>query len=341
MRIRFGVIGCGKVAERVALPQLTRCRLTQVTALVDRNRRAAERLADRFEISPRLVWSDWTRMLREAEVDAVAVCLPNHLHAQATLAALQAKKHVMVEKPIASRLEDAEAMVAAARRHRRYLMVEQTQRFDPVHEVAHGLLRRRVIGALLQICGRIGHAGPEYWAGGKPGWFVDPRRSGGGALMDVGAHMVDLLQWLSGQRIRRVFGQGSRLRKPWPVEDNGSVLVEFAGGAIGAVEASWTTRPYEVATVFYGERGTLRTTVGASRTVEVLLGREDGAVRKIEHPAVPARSRWGGAYPYFARCIRQGIEPEASGAAGCRTLEVILAAYASMRTGGWVTLPLR
>lgn len=343
MPVRLALIGCGKITERLALPQLQACPDAEVAALVDRNRAAAQRLAKRFRIDPRRIWTDWKRMLRETEVDAVGVCVPNYLHAEVTIAALEAKKHVLVEKPIATTLAEADAMVAAARAHRRYLMVEQTQRFDPVHEVAYDILRSRRLGRVHMVRGRIGHAGPEYWSS-TSSWFTDKRQAGGGALIDVGVHLIDLLRWLSGKAVKRICAIAKTLKKSVAVEDNASCLLEFADGTIGTCEVSWTTRPYEVATAFYAERGTLRTAVGTRHPVVVQFGRVDGdpnLPREQEsYPPVPSVSRQGGAYPSFVRCLKHGRPPFVSGEEGRTTLEIVLAAYRSIRQGGWVTLPL-
>jgi predicted dehydrogenase len=108
---------------------------------------------------------------------------------------------------------------------------------------------------------------------------------------------------------------------------------------------SWTTRPYEVTTEWYGTRGTLRTRLGASHPVMVEWGKADGAPRTVSArdrvPVVPSRSRRGGAYAEFVRCVRTGARPLIDGPEGRNSLEVVLAAYASARTGRWVTLPLR
>jgi predicted dehydrogenase len=344
-RLRFALIGCGKITERLALPQLKACPDVDVTALVDKRRAAAARLADQFGIDRRRIWTDWKRMLREAEVDAVAVNLPNVLHAEVAIAALEAKKHVMVEKPMALTLAEADAMVEAARTHRRFLMVEHTQRFHPAHEVAYDLLQRGTLGTVTQVRGRIGHAGPEHWSGTPRSWFTDKRQSGGGALFDVGIHIVDVLRWLSGKQVRRICCQAKTLQKRVKVEDNASALLEFTDGTLGSFEASWTTRPYEVTTVFYGERGQLRTAVGAVHPVVIKFCQRTGDPNKQigddTHPAVPASSRRGGAYPCFIDSIAKGRAPVVPGEEGCRTLEVILGAYESVRSGRWVDLPLR
>lgn len=341
--VRIALIGCGKVTERLALPQLRRCPDAEVVALVDRNRTAAERLAAMFRIDRARIWTNWRRMLREAEVDAVGVCVPNYLHAEVTLAALEAKKHVLVEKPMATTLADADAMVDAARAHHRYLMVEQAMRFDAVHEVAYELLHRRRLGRISMVHGRIGHAGPEYWSRTST-WFTDKRQAGGGALMDVGIHLIDLVRWLLNVPVKRVCAVAKTLEKRVAVEDNASCLLEFVDGTLGTCEASWTTRPYEVTTRFYGERGTLRTAIGATHPVVVRFSRvktDPNLPREQDaRPAIPATSRYGGAYPYFITCITTATQPSVSGEEGRASLEVVLAAYESIRRGGWIDLPV-
>ena len=344
MAVRFAVIGCGKVTQRLTLPRLAACSSAEVTALVDLRRPVAERVADAFAIDRRRIWTDWKHMLTEAPVDAVAVCLPNYLHAEVTLAALEAKKHVMVEKPIAVTLQEADAMIHAAQRHQRYLMVEQSQRFEPVHEVAHEILQSELLGPITQLHGRIGHAGPESWSTDSD-WFTNKPQSGGGALMDVGVHIVDTLRWLSGKQVKRLCCHAKTLQKRLPVEDNAGALLEFTDGTMGSFGVSWTTRPYEVTTAFYTERGKLRTAVGASHPITVQFGKLVGdpnqpLSREDWHPSVGPTSRVGSAYAYFIDCILNDREPFVSGEEGRATLEVILAAYESIRTGGWVELPL-
>jgi predicted dehydrogenase len=340
--VRFTIIGCGKITERLTLPQLARTPGAEVAALVDKDAGTARRMARRFGIDPRRIWTGWRRCLREAEADAVAVNLPNALHAEVAVEALRAGKHVMVEKPMAVTLAEADAMIRAARASRRLLMVEQTQRFDPVHEAAYNILRTGRLGRITQIRGRIAHAGPEYWSGQRRPWLMDRAQSGGGVLMDIGAHIADLLRWLSGKRVRRLCCQTATVAKRVRVEDNAAVLMEFTDGTIGSFDVSWTTQPYEVFTAFYGERGILRTSFGTSRPVSVHWAQRRGdpnhPMGPPVHPRVRTGSRLGGAYPHFVRCIRQRRAPLITGEDGRETLKILLAGYESARRGRWVTL---
>ena len=344
MPVRFAVVGCGKITERLALPQLAGCRGAAVAGLVDTNRAAATRLIRRFGLSRCRVWTDWRRMLREAEIDAVAVNVPNALHAEVAIAALQAGRHVIVEKPMAISLADADDMIRVAASRRRLLMVEQTQRFDPVHELAHTLLRSGRLGRITQLRGRIGHAGPQYWSGRRSSWFTDRRQSGGGALMDVGSHIVDLLRWLSGKRVARICCRASRLTlRACAVEEHAEALLEFSDGAVGSFEVSWATQPYQLATDFFGARGRLHTEFGASHPLVVHFAKREGDPNqhgRTLRPKVPSSSRLSGAYPYFVRCIASGTKPFIGGEEGRATLEVVLGAYESARRGEWVELPL-
>ncbi|MBI2093659.1 MAG: Gfo/Idh/MocA family oxidoreductase [Candidatus Omnitrophica bacterium] len=342
MPVRIALIGCGKVTERIALPQLATCQDAQVASLVDIDRSAAIEMADKLKIDRRRVWTDWKQMLRDAEVDAVAVNLPNALHAEVAVAALEARKHVLVEKPIATTLADADAMIRASRIYKKVLMVDQTQRFHPVHELAHELLGQGKLGKVGDLSGRLGHAGPEYWSGKRKSWLVDPVQSGGGALMDVGIHILDLLRWLSGKEVRRVCCQTKTLEKQVPVEDNAKVLLEFTDGAIGSFEASWTARPYEVTTRFYGREGTLCTTLDAPRPLVIRYAKQDedpNHLKGEEDPSIPSASRRGGAYSCFIQCVQEGKAAAVSGEDARASLEVILAAYASVKSGGWIELP--
>lgn len=339
MSVRFALIGCGKITERLALPQLAGCADAEVVALVDTRRPVAERMAAAFGIAPQRIWTDWRQMLREAEVDAVGVCLPNDLHAEVAIASLEAKKHVMVEKPIATTLAEADAIIAAAKANQRVLMVEQTQRFDPIHEVARDVLQEGTLGRVTQLRGRIGHDGPEYWSEDSP-WFTDGARAGGGALMDVGIHIADLLLWLSGKSVARVCAQAKTLEKRVAVEDNASALLEFSDGTLGSFEVSWTTHPYEVTTHWYAQRGTLQTRLGAVPPVVYTVAPDPRVPPEEVRPAVPAHSRYQGAYPAFVRSLLDRTPPPVSGEEGRAALEVVLAAYESARRGGWVTLPL-
>ena len=159
----------------------------------------------------------------------------------------------------------------------------------------------------------------------------------------MGVYLVDLLQWLSGKRVRRVLCQVKTLEKRVRVEDNASVLLECTDGTMGSFDVSWTTRPYEVATHFFGDRGQVETSLSAGRQVTVRLAQRRGdpnyPLGAPRHPLLPrARRGGGGAYPGFVRAIVRGHSPPVSGEEGRDALEVVLGAYESARLSKWVEL---
>ncbi len=341
MKVRVGIIGCGKITERASLPNLVNYKdKAEVKVLCDIVESRACRMAGKFALKGVDILKNWKELVRRKDVDAVFINTPNYLHEEMAVAAAKAKKHILVEKPISIAGHAARNMVNAARESGVFFMVEQTQRFDPVHRAAKSFIDSGKLGKINVVRGRIGHAGPEYWAGGKEGWFSDKKLSGGGAMIDVGIHILDLLRWLSGKEVKEVYANIGTIEKPWSVEDNGSVLLRFRDGTIGHFEASWTTRPYEVMTWIYGEKGKITTAIGEKRPAVVKLatvgkGKDPNCLLEEIYPPLGRGTGWENAIHYFVDCVIKNEEPFVSGEEGAKSMSVILAAYESAKKGGW------
>lgn len=345
MAVRFAIIGCGKITERLSLPSLDGFDGAEVKVLCDIKKSKAQNLKAMFNLDAEIC-TDWKKIIKRKDIDAVAVNTPNSLHAPMTIAFCNAKKHVIVEKPIATSMKEAHAMCAAADKSHVILMVEQTQRFDVIHETAKEAIDKGLIGKITNVKGRLGHSGPEYW-NDKDRWYFDKKQSGGGAGVDVGIHILDLIRWLSGKEVSAVCANVTRLNKPYPVEDNVMCLLKFKDGSIGSFEASWTTGPYEVTTQFYGDKGKIKTSLGAEHPVTIELSRPKDRdpnclwSEKPFYPEIPAKAKRVNAFIHFVDCIRKKKQSFISGKEGAKSLEVVLAAYESARTGKWVKLPLK
>lgn len=340
--IKVGVIGCGKIAERASLPNLVNYKeKCQVTYLCDIVKEKAEDLVKKFELSNAKITTDWKELVKSTEVDVVFVDTPNYLHEEMTVEAAKNKKHVLVEKPITISIEAADNMVKAAKDNGVFLMVEQTQRFDPVHQAARKVLDSGILGKIHNIRGRIGHAGPEYWSEGKAQWFYDKKKSGGGAMIDIGVHISDLLRWFSGKKVVEVCAKMHTLEKELDIEDNATVLMQFDDGTKGEFECSWTTRPYEVLTYVYGEKGKMITAIGADKPIAVYLvdtgeGKDPNNTLEEQIPELGTGNGWENAVHYFIDCVQNNEPPFVSGEEGKETLKLILAAFKSNETGQWV-----
>ncbi|MFA5147205.1 MAG: Gfo/Idh/MocA family oxidoreductase [Candidatus Omnitrophota bacterium] len=342
MAVRVGVIGCGKIAERASLPNLVNYReKAEVKVLCDIAEEKAKALRDKFELTGIDIATDWQKVVARKDIDVIFVDTPNYLHEEMTVGACSRKKHVLVEKPITLTVKAADKMIKAAKSGGVYLMVEQTQRFDPVHQAAKKMIDSGVLGKIHNIRGRIGHAGPEYWSEGKGHWFYDKKKSGGGAMIDIGVHITDLIRWFAGKKITEVFATIRNLEKPVKIDDNGTVLLKFADGTKGEIECSWTTRPYEVLTFTYGSKGKMVTAIGTEKPVKVTVaktgkGEDPNCVLEEIYPEIGTGTGWENAVHYFIDCIIDKKRPFVSGEEGRETMRVINAAYESNEKGRWV-----
>jgi UDP-N-acetylglucosamine 3-dehydrogenase len=335
--VRLAVIGAGLVAQRAHLPAYAAGAEAEVIALVSGRPETAERVAAQFGI-PRVLRS-WEEAVADPSIDAVDICTPNHLHAPIAVAAARAGKHVLVEKPMALSVAEADAMIAAARAAGVVLMVAHNLRFMPIYETIKRLVDEGTLGRLLAVRGAFMHAGPdEYW-GATSDWFWRPEQAGGGALLDMGIHLIDLVRWFVGRPVLEVAAMTARTLKPTPFDDNAIVLLRFEGDVLAAVQASWTARPFPDRQVtIHGERGHLVMNAAAPEPLTVHL--RDGGGRKVV-PEIPRASERVGPFVHFVRAIRTGTPPLTDGVEGRASLAVTLAAYEAARTGRTVAGPWR
>ena len=160
-------------------------------------------------------------------------------------------------------------------------------------------------------------------------------------MVDIGIHIADLVRWLKAEKVAEVFARIQILEKKTPVDDNATVFLRFADGTKGEFECSWTTRPYEVLTYAYGEKGKLTTSIGSKQPVVLTLaktgkGEDPNCILKEECPKLGSGGGWENAVHYFIDCIRKKQKPFVSGQEGREALRIILAAYESNQRGRWV-----
>ncbi|HWA77727.1 MAG TPA: Gfo/Idh/MocA family oxidoreductase [Polyangiaceae bacterium] len=332
-RVRVGVVGLGAIAERAHLPHFAALPSAQLTAVSSSRPRALRAACARYSIAHG--YGDWRELVASDAVEAVAVCTPNDTHAAIALAALLHGKHVLVEKPIATRSADAARMVAVARAERRVLAVHHNLRFHPVAVAAYQLLRRAALGRVIGFEGVLSHRGPKGWAP-QAAWFFDPARVGGGALLDLGVHAFDLLHHFVGEKTERIAAVclGAAKRSGGSAEHQASCLLTLANGAIGTVSVSWRDSTYRNRWYFAGERGALELDfTGEGR---LLLHRASGVQNVALPPAAPTAQR-----AFVERVLGKSgsrATPGATGEDGLLALNVSLAALRAARSKGSVRL---
>lgn len=251
-KLGFGIIGCGMISgwHAEAISRIPQARLVGVTDAVEELRNGTAR---KYGVIP---YESVEKMLADPNIRIVSICTPSGLHAPLAIQAAQAGKHVIVEKPMALNLKDADQVIATCEKNQVKLAVISQLRFsETIHKVKQALelnlLGKVVLGDLYMKFNRT----QEYYDQGN--WRGTWEMDGGGALMNQGIHGVDLLRYLMGP-VKSVAAHARTLARKIAVEDTAVAILEFQNGALGVIEA--TTSVYPGATrhlEINGERGTI------------------------------------------------------------------------------------
>lgn len=342
--MKFAIVGAGAIAQlrKAALDRMPGARFAGVFDL-DRARAAAMAAGGRV--------FDSLDALMASDADAVIVSTPPDTHEAIATAALQAGKHVIVEKPMANTPAACARMIALARERRLILTVGFNHRYFPAVKALRDAVTGGAIGTLSHVRGYAGHAGLAEF---KARWMYDKDVMGGGALMDNGIHMIDLVQHVMGP-VRQVYGKA--LHRTWEldrVEDNGYAILTGDDGVIGTLGASWTEwKGYHFYLEAYGTRGMARAWYAPMMSMIVTMDRPGGArkARRNFYPGLILREKLLGWQSTAARTLAEEMADFialarggpggriACGACGLRAVEIAQAVYASSDGGSPVTLP--
>jgi predicted dehydrogenase len=301
--------------------------LVRVSAVCDARADRAEALAQSCGARP---YSNLATMLATAEIDGVDLCVPHHLHAPLALQALDAGKHVLVEKPIATTVAEAEQMVSRAAERGLTLCVSEQYPFSTPFRRARDLIQAGEIGKLVTIrTHRVGYL-DGIWL--RDGWRQDASIAGGGILLDQGCHYTSIARMLAGE-IESVAAFTGNTRADFHGDDTATLILRFRGGLIGEALYCWGTHTPEVGAecYVYGERGSLRVDSGAPSLV---LYRPDlpGGRDVILADRAPRDVFAGIIEDWVLAALgrRAAVMP---GSAGLADLRVVMAAYRSARSG--------
>ena len=320
MSTRFAVVGCGNAAKQIHLP-LLRAAGVEVSVFASRSRSSAEAARDIW--GPGDVVDRWPDAVTRDDVDAVVVATPNVAHCEVAVAAAAARKHVLVDKPLACTTADVDAMISAARAGRVALVPFHNTRFVAPFVAAHELVAGGRLGAVTGVRAAFGHAGPQTWAP-EATWFFDRSASGGGCLIDLGVHIIDVVRYVTGAEIGAVACLLDEVADT-QVETDAQLLVRLVGGAIGTVHASWSSPagPDQQLTVI-GTRGTLHLD---SRTPLTFIA-VDGARERVALPEVTSNPLLE-----LLASMRGERPPSVTAADGRAAVAVVEAAYRSAASG--------
>ena len=320
----------------------------EVVAVYTRDPKRARAFARKHGLSR--AFTDLQATITDSGCDVVDVCLPNFLHHRAVVAAAHAGKHVILEKPLALNLAEADEMIAACRAANVKLCYAEELCFAPKYERVRKLVNEGAVGRIFQMRQCEKHSGPHS------DWFYDINQSGGGAIMDMGCHGLAWFRWMLGGRPRVVSVQahlqtglihGQRTR----AEENSLVTVEFEGGAVGVAENSWAkhggmddrVEVYGTGGVIYADLFMGNSALTYSRDGYGYAMEKAGSTKGWTFTIFEEAFNQG--YPqelkHFIECIREDQPPVVTGEDGRAVLEIMMAAYASAGSGRKVKLPFR
>ncbi|MGH2837529.1 MAG: Gfo/Idh/MocA family protein [Thermoleophilaceae bacterium] len=349
MTTRIAVIGLGAIAVE-HLGAYQKNEQAELVAVCDIDLERAKARAERFDVP----WAtgDYTELLADADIDAVSVCVPNMLHAPIAEAALRAGKDVLVEKPMTVTVAEAERLVQAVEETGRALQIGYVRRFAPNALVTKRFLDEGEFGDVYAASATLLRA-----AGNPGGWFGDKQVSGGGPLIDLGVHIIDLCWYLMGmpkavsvsgvtfsplgardniQHLSRY--RAASAARANTVEDYASAQIRFEGGAVLNVDTSYSLHGRdEVGVRIHGDKG------GAEIEPELLMVTERHDTLLHVQPQIDSlgfdfKVGFANQIDHFLRICRGEIPADATAAQGLEMARILTAIYESATTGTEVTI---
>jgi len=320
-----------------------KCKLVAVSDLLDERLKWAQ---EKYGVE---TYKDYRELLKRDDIDVVSVCTPDFTHVELAVRALEAGKHVLVEKPMALKLEDCDAIIKAAKKNGRMLSVNHCLRVSPLFTKVKELTEDGTIGNIAGIA-------IYHWRGTfliKPGRWIQWRRYAGSMTLEEMCHSIDLARWLVGD-VSEVYASGSQVREDFDYEQTVYINLKFKNGAIGFVSHTILGFPGRWTSWIIGDRGSLycefgQTSKGPISELRVKEHKknleEDHAYDKIVKSIALEEFKETNVIAEFARrfvdCILEDKEPIVSGEDGRKAIEICLSADLSMHDGRSIKLPLK
>ena len=341
----IGIIGCGKIAQGRHIPEYADHPEAKLLGFYDINQARAGELARQYGGT---AYETVEALLANPEIQVVSICAANFAHAELTIAALRAGKHVLCEKPMAVTLEECEAMVEEAKKAGKFLMIGHNQRLAKAHATARELILADTIGKIVTFRTTFGHGGPETWSvdPGQNTWFFDKSKAAMGAMAALGIHKTDLIHFLTGARVVRTTARLTTLDKRYAngeligVDDNAICIYELSDGTLGTMTASWTNYgPEDNSTILYGTKGVMRIYDDPAHSIVVNLN--DGTTQHYDVDAIQTNDNQtkSGIIDLWMDALVQNKEPEISGESALAAMRAVFASIRSSETGMAVEIP--
>lgn len=330
-KLRFAILSFAHIHAWSYARVLKELEEAELVAIYDDDPGRLRKAAETYGVKD--AYSDYRQLLKREDVEAVVIASENAKHAELAVAAAEAGKHMIVEKPLATTLEDAEGMIRAAERAGVKLQQAFVMRYHDATVAVKRMIEEGVVGKVLAIT-TTNH-------GKFPGlWFDDPKLAGGGAVIDHTVHTADLMRWYTGDEVDEVYAIiGRNIRPQLRSEDCALISLKFKGGVVGSIDCSWSRHEGwpiwgDVYLAVYGTNGFI--VVDAFRSCINLVVNGEPLTWHYFGPDADRNM-----IRDFVCAVIEDRAPRATGYDGYKALEVALASYESSRRGSPVRLPLR
>ena len=289
-------------------------------------------------------YDDLDKLLAESGAQVIDIGLPNYLHHGACMKAAAANRHVIIEKPLALTLEQADEMIDACKKQGVLLMYAEQLCFTPKYERARTLVEHGAVGKVYMIKQSEKHSGPHS------AWFYKKETAGGGVMMDMGCHALAWFRWMNKNNpVKSVYANMKTVMHDTDCDDNTVAIIEFENGVTAVAENSWARHGgMDDRIEIYGDKGVIYADLfkgNSSLTYSIdgydYASEKAGSTKGWTFTIFEEVYNQG--YPHelkhFISCVREGKQPVVTGEDGRAVLEIIYAAYESARTGAKVNLP--
>jgi predicted dehydrogenase len=346
MAVKWGVIGCGGIAFRRTIPEgIMKAANSELAAVMDVNREMAEKAGAEFGAK---VYTSEEDILRDKNVEAVYIATPAYLHKEQVIKAAEAGKHVLCEKPLALTLDDCESMISACRNNNVRLGVGFMMRFHSYHKKASEMIKAGLLGKMTFVRAQLSCWFPDM----EGAWRQSEAKGGGGSLIDMGNHCIDVLEDIMESRVAEVSCFTGTVVHNYPVEDTAVTLLKFENGVLGVVDSCFSIPDASSKNrlELYGSGGSILAegTIGQAPDgdmkafLEESKGYDAGQSREVSDGGQVIKPEPVNTYQAeieeMSTAVMEERETRISGEDGLWSQKVMLACYESAKTGRAVTL---
>ena len=320
MTLKWGVLGAGSVAQRRAMPAIQKAAGAELHALFSRDATRAQKLA--HEHNATKAYSSVDDLLSDTELDAIYVSTPVNLHCEQVIAAAERGLHILCDKPMALNPEECEQMIAACEENNVHLQVCFLFRFHSCFQQIKAWVEENRLGQIVH--GRMPFL--KKYLLDDDEWRAIPEQGGGGSMMDLGPHSVDMLRYLMGEVTEVTAFCGSPIYN-YKVEETGGILMRFENGAQAFTDLSFSVAYCDIVLELYGTEGTVTVLNDDGWKIHANFGEEKQIIASEFEDLYQLQ------FEHFAGCVTTGTAPLASGNDGLKANMIIEAAYRSSNSG--------